>query len=181
MAIEGDYEPSPWEPVAAQVADYERTNGVEGSDFMGGQCIILTTVGAKSKKLRKSPLIRITDGSSYAVIGSMGGAPDHPQWVHNLWADPRARLQDMATLREYLVHEADGDEKARWWAIATDAWPDYDTYQESTDRVIPLSFWTLSTDPLADWASAAQNRQMSGVMNTETMKNQPISGRPSFQ
>jgi len=138
MPLTGTYEPTPWEPVAQQVADYERTDGVEGADFMGGPCIILTSVGAKSGNLRKTPLIRVTDGTSYAVIGSMGGAPTSPQWVHNLAANPTVELQDKADRRDYVAHEATGDEKARWWAIATEVWPDYDTYQQATERVIPL-------------------------------------------
>ncbi len=138
MPLEGVYEPSPWEPIAEQVALYESTDGVEGSDFMGGPCIILTSVGAKSAKLRKTPLIRITDGSSYVVIGSMGGAPTSPEWVHNLRANPHVELQDGAIRRDYTAHQADGEEKSRWWAIAADVWPDYDKYQQSTERIIPL-------------------------------------------
>ena len=138
MPLEGEYEPSPWEPIAEQVELFERTDGVEGADFMGGPCIILTTKGARSGKLRKTPLIRVTDGDSYAVIGSMGGAPDHPQWVHNLRAHAVAELQDGATRRDYAVREVEGDEKDVWWARATQVWPDYDTYQSSTERVIPL-------------------------------------------
>lgn len=135
---DAEYVPSPWQPVAAQVADYERTNGQEGGEFMGGPCIVLTTVGARTGKLRKTPLIRVTDGQSYAVIGSMGGAPTHPQWVHNLRATPRARLQDGADVGEYAVREATGRERAQWWNRATEVWPDYDDYQSTTDRQIPL-------------------------------------------
>lgn len=138
MSIEGEYEPSPWEPIAEQVALYERTGGAEGSTLEGAPCIILWTLGARTGRIRKTPLMRIEDGGSYAVIGSMGGAPDDPKWVHNLRATPEARLQDGATLRDYAVREVDGDEKARWWAIATGVWPSYDDYQASTDRVIPL-------------------------------------------
>jgi deazaflavin-dependent oxidoreductase (nitroreductase family) len=138
MTLDGEYEPSPWEPVADQVALYERTGGAEGADFMGGPCVILTTKGAKTGKLRKTPLIRVTDGESYVVIGSLGGAPTHPQWVHNLRATPLARLQDGPTLHDCTVREVVGDEKSRWWKLATSVWPDYDVYQQSTDRVIPL-------------------------------------------
>lgn len=138
MPLEGEYEPSPWEPIAEQVELYERTGGAEGAEFMGGPCIILTTRGARSGKLRKTPLIRVTDGTSYAVIGSMGGAPDHPQWVHNLRAHDLAELQDGAARRDYRVREATGDDKAAWWARATEVWPDYDGYQAATERVIPL-------------------------------------------
>ena len=138
MPLDGEYEPSPWEPIAEQVEQYERTDGVEGGEFMGGPCIILTTKGARSGKLRKTPLIRVTDGTSYVVIGSMGGAPNDPQWVHNLRANPLAELQDGAERRDYAVREVDGDEKTTWWQRATGVWPDYDTYQSSTERVIPL-------------------------------------------
>jgi F420H(2)-dependent quinone reductase len=138
MVLDGDYVPSPWGPVADQVALYERTGGEEGAEFMGGTCIILTTKGARTGQLRKTPLIRVTDGTSYAVVGSLGGAPDHPQWVHNLRAEPRARLQDGPVVRDYAVREVDGPEKAEWWARATEVWPDYDEYQAATTRVIPL-------------------------------------------
>ena len=138
MPLDGEYEPSPWEPIAEQVAQYESTGGVEGGEFMGGPCIILTSKGATSGKLRKTPLIRVSDDTSYAVVGSMGGAPDHPQWVHNLRANPLAELQDGAERRDYAVREVDGEEKATWWSRATSVWPDYDTYQSATERVIPL-------------------------------------------
>lgn len=138
MPLTGEYEPSPWEPIAEQVALFESTNGAEGNEFMGGPCIILTSVGAKSGKLRKTPLIRVTDGTSYAVIGSMGGAPTAPQWVHNLQANPQVELQDGAVKADYTARQLEGDEKAAWWARATEVWPDYDTYQASTERIIPL-------------------------------------------
>lgn len=81
----------------------------------------------------------MTDGDgSYAVIGSMGGAPVHPQWVHNVRDNPIARLQDGETARDYRVREVEGDEKSTWWARATKVWPDYDSYQAATDRAIPL-------------------------------------------
>lgn len=136
MPLDGEYEPSPWEPIAEQVEQYERTDGVEGGEFMGGPCIILTSKGARSSKLRKTPLIQITDGTSYVVIVD-GGAPDHPQWVHNLRANPLVELQDGADRRDYTAREATGDEKATCGPL-TRVWPDYDTYQSSTDRVIPL-------------------------------------------
>ena len=138
MPLTGTYEPSPWEPIADQVADYERTDGEEGAEFMGGPCIILTTKGAKTGNLRKTPLIRVTDGTSYVVIGSMGGAPNSPQWVTNLRTNPLVELQDRADRRDYVAREVTGDEKARWWSLATEVWPAYDEYQTKTERIIPL-------------------------------------------
>ena len=138
-AFDAPYEPSPWEPIAAEVARYEESGGAAPSDLVGDQWIVLWTIGATSGNVRKTPLVRVADeGGSYAVIGSMGGAPSHPQWVHNVRAHPIARIQDGPHLHDLAVREADGDEKAAWWARATAVWPDYDAYQAATDRVIPL-------------------------------------------
>lgn len=137
--FDAPYEPSPWEPIAEEVARYERSGGTEPSELVGDQWFILWTIGASSGKVRKTPLVRIADGEGrYAVIGSMGGAPSHPQWVHNVRANPVARIQDGPDVHDLVVREADGDEKAQWWARATAVWPDYDAYQAATDRVIPL-------------------------------------------
>jgi deazaflavin-dependent oxidoreductase (nitroreductase family) len=144
MPIEGEYEPSPWEPVAEQVRLYEESGGTEGTEMNGKPCVILTTRGRRSGKLRKSPLMRVTDGISYAVVASMGGAPTHPLWYLNLLDDPVVTLQDGADVRDYRAREVTGDEKAVWWARATEVWPSYDKYRANTDRVIPL----VVLDPL---------------------------------
>ncbi len=137
--FDAEYVPSPWEPIAQEVERYERTDGSEASEIVGDQWIVLWTLGASTGSVRKTPLVRTTDGEGrYAVVGSAGGAPNHPHWVHNLRATPIARLQDGPTLREYTVREVEGDEKAEWWRRATAVWPDYDTYQAGTDRAIPV-------------------------------------------
>lgn len=138
MPLEGEYEPSPWGPVAEQVELYERTGGAEGDLLEGKPCVILTTKGRKSGRLRKSPLMRVADGDRYAVVASMGGAPKHPVWYLNLVANPDVRLQDGPTVHDLRARIATGDEKAEWWARATEVWPKYDEYQASTDRQIPL-------------------------------------------
>jgi deazaflavin-dependent oxidoreductase (nitroreductase family) len=139
LGFDAEYEPSPWEPIAQEVERYERTDGAEPSEIVGEHWVILWTVGAKSGKVRKTPLVRVTDGNGrYSVIGSQGGAPTHPQWVHNLRANPIARLQDGGVVGDYTVREVDGEDKAAWWARSSEVWPDYDGYQEATDRPIPL-------------------------------------------
>lgn len=138
-AFDAEYEPSPWGPVAEEVERYERSGGSEPSSLVGDKWIILWTLGAKSGKVRKTPLVRVTDGEGrYAVIGSLGGAPQHPQWVHNVRAEPIARLQDGEQLTQFAVREVGGDEKATWWARAVEIWPAYDDYQAATERTIPL-------------------------------------------
>ena len=137
--LDGEYEPSPWPPIAAEVERYERSGGTEPSDLVGDQWIVLWTLGARSGKVRKTPLVRVADEQGrYAVVGSMGGAPTHPQWVHNVRARPVARLQDGAALHDLAVREVEGDEKAEWWARAVAVWPDYDAYQAATERSIPV-------------------------------------------
>jgi F420H(2)-dependent quinone reductase len=138
MPLNGEYEPSPSQFVRDQVETYERTGGAEGNTMMGKPVIILTTAGAKSGKLRKTPLMRVEHGGKYAVVASKGGAPSHPVWYHNIAANPHVELQDGATRKDYRAHEATGDEKAEWWQRAVEAWPDYAEYQKKTNREIPL-------------------------------------------
>jgi deazaflavin-dependent oxidoreductase (nitroreductase family) len=136
--LNGEYEASPWGPVADQVELYERTDGAEGYELEGKPCIILWTRGRSSGKVRKSPLMRVEHDGSYAVVASMGGAPQNPTWYGNMVADANVSLQDKGERHDYTARQVEGDEKAEWWARATEVWPAYDTYQASTDRVIPL-------------------------------------------
>lgn len=138
MPLEGEYEPGTWDLARDQVELYESTNGAKGTVLNGAPCIILTNVGAKTGKLRKNPLIRVTDGTNYAVLGSMGGAPTSPNWVTNLRTNPHVELQDGPVKRDYTAREVSGDERTHWWRLATEAWPPYDDYQAKTERVIPV-------------------------------------------
>ncbi|CAM8641856.1 hi_GC_TIGR00026, deazaflavin-dependent oxidoreductase, nitroreductase family [Acidimicrobiia bacterium] len=133
-----EYEPSPWEPIADHVERYIATNGEDGFIWEGGEVIILTTTGAKSGKERRTPLIRVTDGERYFVVASMGGAPQNPQWFHNMVANPEVTIQDRGEVMQLTARVASPEEKAKFWPIAVAAWPDYDKYQESTERDIPL-------------------------------------------
>lgn len=99
---------------------------------------MLTSVGAKSGKLRKTALMRVEHEGVYAVVASLGGAPANPRWYFNLKANPHVELQDGAVKRDYTAREVTGDDKAPWWVRAVEAWPDYATYQTRTDRVIPV-------------------------------------------
>jgi deazaflavin-dependent oxidoreductase (nitroreductase family) len=138
MALEGEYEPSPEQWVRDQVTSYEATGGAEGNLLRGKPVVILTTVGAKSGKLRKTPLMRVEHDGTYAVVASLGGAPRHPVWYHNIVADPHVALQDGPEPRDMTAREVTGDEKAQWWERADEAWPDYASYQKKTDRQIPV-------------------------------------------
>lgn len=138
MPLTGEYEPSPYAPVAEQVELYERTGGTEGNVLQGKPVVILTTRGAKSGKIRKTPLMRVTDGTRYAVVASQGGAPTNPSWYHNILADPHVSLQDGAVAGDYVARRVEAEEREKWWAMATEVWPDYEEYRQKTDREIPV-------------------------------------------
>ncbi|WP_433218105.1 nitroreductase family deazaflavin-dependent oxidoreductase [Dactylosporangium sp. CS-047395] len=138
MPLSGEYEPSPTDWSRDQVELYERTNGAEGNTLRGRPVIVLTSLGAKSGKIRKTPLMRVEHDGEYAVVASLGGAPKHPVWYHNLVANPHVELQDGPVKQDYTAREVTGEEKAEWWERATATWPDYAEYQKKTDRQIPL-------------------------------------------
>jgi deazaflavin-dependent oxidoreductase (nitroreductase family) len=138
MPLTGEYEPSPTDWSREQVELFERTSGAEGNTMRGRPIIVLTSKGAKSGKLRKTPLMRVEHDGEYAVVASLGGAPKHPVWYYNLVANPHVELQDGPIKRDYDAHEATGEEKDLWWKRATATWPDYDEYQTKTERSIPL-------------------------------------------
>ncbi|MFJ1735411.1 nitroreductase family deazaflavin-dependent oxidoreductase [Streptomyces sp. NPDC088254] len=140
MPLEGEYEPSPTKWVRDQVELYESSGGTEGTTLQdtGRPVIVLTTRGSKSGKIRKTPLMRVEHDGRYAVVASLGGAPRHPVWYHNVKADPRVELQDGPVKRDMRAREVTGEEKAQWWERAVAAYPPYADYQEKTDREIPV-------------------------------------------
>ena len=132
------YEPSPWRLISDHVQRYLDTDGDDGFEWEGAKCVILTTVGRKTGSLRRSPLIRIRDGNRYIVVGSMGGAPRHPDWYLNLVANGDVTIQDRDEIHRLTARTATGEERAELWALALREWPDYAQYQTRTDREFPL-------------------------------------------
>ncbi|MFK4226008.1 nitroreductase family deazaflavin-dependent oxidoreductase [Streptomyces sp. NPDC019890] len=138
MPLEGEYEPSPAKWVRDQVELYESSGGTKGTTLRGMPVIVLTTKGARSGKIRKSPLMRVEHDGAYAAVASLGGAPKHPVWYHNVVADPHVELQDGPVRQDMTAREVTGDEKAVWWKRAVEAYPDYAAYQKKTEREIPV-------------------------------------------
>ncbi|MGW2836282.1 nitroreductase family deazaflavin-dependent oxidoreductase [Streptomyces sp. NPDC001493] len=138
MPLKGEYEPSPTQWVRDQVELYESSGGTQGTTMRDMPVVVLTTKGARSGKIRKSALMRVEHDGIYAVVASLGGAPKHPVWYHNVTADPRVELQDGPVRQDMIAREVTGDEKALWWERAVEAFPDYADYQKKTDRVIPV-------------------------------------------
>jgi deazaflavin-dependent nitroreductase family protein len=140
MPLQGEYAPSTSGWAREQAERYEASGGTEAATLRDTDMpvIVLTTVGAKSGKLRKTALMRVEHEGVYAVVASRGGAPVHPQWYFNLVANPLVELQDGPEKHDYRAREVFGDEKAAWWERSVAAYPPYAEYQQRTERQIPV-------------------------------------------
>lgn len=138
MPLTGDYEPGAFDLSRGQVDLYESSGGTEGTDNQGKPVILLTSVGAKTGKLRKTPLMKVEHDGEYAVVASLGGAPKHPVWYFNVVANPHVELQDGPVKKDYQAREVHDDEYAAWFDRAVEAWPDYAEYQKKTTRKMPI-------------------------------------------
>jgi len=143
MPLQGEYAPSTSGWARRQAEAFEASNGAEANTLRGKPIILLTSVGAKTGKLRKTALMRVEHDGEYVVVASMGGAPEHPVWYYNLKQHPHVELQDGAERHDYTAVELEpGAERDAWWERAVEAWPDYATYQSKTDRLIPVFLLT---------------------------------------
>jgi deazaflavin-dependent oxidoreductase (nitroreductase family) len=136
-----EYVPSPRQWVRDQVELYEGSGGTKGTTLRdtGLPVIVVTHRGNKTGAIRKTPLMRVQDGTRYVLVGSMGGAPSNPVWVYNLRANPTVEIRDLTTVQTMRVREvADEAERARLWKLAVAAFPPYEEYQAKTTRRIPV-------------------------------------------
>ncbi|MEV0295069.1 nitroreductase family deazaflavin-dependent oxidoreductase [Nocardia sp. NPDC050710] len=138
MPLTGDYAPSTSGWARKQAETYEDSGGTKGTSMMGKPVILLTTRGAKTGNLRKTPLMRVEHDGEYAIVASLGGDPKNPVWYYNVKADPHVELRDGTAAKDYTAREVFGREKALWWQRAVEAWPDYAKYQTKTTRQIPV-------------------------------------------
>ncbi|MEO7752297.1 MAG: nitroreductase family deazaflavin-dependent oxidoreductase [Terracoccus sp.] len=138
MTITGEYIPSPSEWVRKQVEMIAETGTTGSVDIQGLPVVLLTMLGAKSGSVRKVPLMRVEHDGAYAAVASQGGAPEHPQWYHNLRKHPDLDLQ--VDTETFPVHArvVEGEEREAWWQRCVEAFPDYAGYQVKTERQIPV-------------------------------------------
>ena len=146
------YSPSPSERVRDQVARYEATDGADGGDLGGRPVVILTTRGATSGAIRKTPIMRVVDSDAYVAIASYAGNPRNPAWYRNLVAHPAAEIRDRARRIRVRAREVHGDEKARLWAIADAGNPAYADYRAHAGRDIPV----LVLEPVSERRSPSE-------------------------
>ena len=139
MTLTGERLISPVGWVREQTEKILATGTTTSVVHVSGRPIVLVTIrGAKSGKLRYTPLMRVEHDGRYALVASKGGAPEHPRWYRNLVANPHVELQDGTETKEYDAREVTGDERAQWWERSVAAYPPYAEYQEKTDRQIPV-------------------------------------------
>jgi F420H(2)-dependent quinone reductase len=140
MPVTGEYAPSPRRWVSDQVELFEKSAGTEGTTLLdtGLPVVIVTNLGARTGKVRKTPLMRVEHDGRYAAVASMGGAPKNPVWYYNLQANPRVELQDGPKRSDMIARELTGTERAEWWKRAVAAYPPYAEYQTRTSRQIPV-------------------------------------------
>ena len=138
MPLQGEYEPSSAKWARDQVEEIEGSGGTQGTLLRGVPVIVITSVGSRSGKLRKNPVMRVEHEGVYAAVASKGGAAEHPSWYRNLVEHPLVELQDGPSKGDYRAREVSGEERALWWDRAVKVWPDYADYETKTDREIPV-------------------------------------------
>ena len=150
MALTGEYVPSTSQWVRDQVEEFEASDGQRANtlpDHPEWPIVVITSLGHKSGKLRKNPVMRVEHEGVYAAVASKGGHPEHPEWFHNFVAHPELDLQDGADKATYRARIAEGDERALWWGRAVAVYAPYAEYQEKTDREIPVFILERDSDP----------------------------------
>lgn len=140
MPVTGEYEPSPRQWVRDQVELFESSGGTRGTTLLDTDLpvVIVTNLGAKTGKVRKTPLMRVEHDGCYAAVASLGGAPKNPVWYYNLKANARVQLQDGPNRLDMVARELSGAEREEWWQRAVGAYPPYAEYQTKTSRRIPV-------------------------------------------
>ena len=146
MPLKGEYAPGTSAWARKQAETFEASGGTKAATLSGKPIIVMTSVGAKTGKLRKTALMRVEHDGEYAVVASRGGSAKNPVWYYNLKANPHVELQDGATTRDYEAREVTGEEKATWWKRALAVWPAYEGYQQKTSRKIPVFVLEPMTD-----------------------------------
>jgi F420H(2)-dependent quinone reductase len=138
MPLTGEYAPGRAKAARRQAELYEASNGAEAADLGGYPVVVLTSIGAKTGKLRKTALMRVEHDGRYGLLASPDTSPRRPDWYYNVKANPVVELQDRAVRREYLAREAHGAERDAWWRRAVETFPPFERYQARKPGPIPI-------------------------------------------
>jgi deazaflavin-dependent oxidoreductase (nitroreductase family) len=129
---------SPEDWVSDHVRRYVDSDGADGHIMNGVKCLLLTTRGQKSGKLRRTPLVYCQDGDRFVIIASRGGNDAHPAWFLNVEAEPEVEIQVLAEHHALRARIAVGDERSTFWKMMVGVFADFEDYQKKTSRQIPV-------------------------------------------
>ena len=120
------------------VAEFRANGGKVGPPFEGATLLLITTTGARSGQPRLAPLAYLQVGDMMVIVGSKAGSDTNPDWVHNLRANPRARIEVGTDAYDVVARELPPDERNDVYPKIVAVAPGFGEYQEKTTRVIPL-------------------------------------------
>jgi len=123
---------------ASIIEEFRANGGKVGGPFEGAPMVLLHTTGAKSGQARVSPLMYQDLGGAIAVFASKAGAPDNPDWYHNVVAHPDVTAEVGTETKAYRARVAEGDERDRIWSAQKEIAPGFADYEAKTSRVIPV-------------------------------------------
>jgi deazaflavin-dependent oxidoreductase (nitroreductase family) len=120
------------------IDEFRANKGKVGGMFAKANMILLTTTGAKSGQSRTTPLVYSKDGARLVVIASMAGAPNNPDWYHNLRANPTATVEVGTEKFKVKASVTSGDERERLYNAQAAQMPVFNDYRKKTTRQIPV-------------------------------------------
>ena len=120
------------------IEEFRRNNGKVSGQFEGMPLLLINSIGAKSGEVRTKPLAYYADGERYVIIASFAGAKAHPPWYHNLVANPEIDIEVGPETFRAKAEVIPEPERTELYAKITEQMPIFATYQEKTERVIPL-------------------------------------------
>jgi deazaflavin-dependent oxidoreductase (nitroreductase family) len=120
------------------IEQFRANGGKVGPPFEGAPLLILHSTGAKSGKTRLAPIVYQQVDGSWAIFASKAGAPDNPDWYHNLLANPSATIEVGAEVVPVTARVLDATEREPIWAKQKELMPGFAEYEAQTDRTIPV-------------------------------------------
>jgi deazaflavin-dependent oxidoreductase (nitroreductase family) len=129
---------SPADFNAKIIDEFHANEGRVGGMFEGVPLLLLHHSGAKSGKSRVNPLAYQSDNGRYVIFASKGGAPANPAWYHNLKAEPNVTIEVGTDTIDVAASEASGEERDRLFRTQVERVPQFDEYEQKTERVIPV-------------------------------------------
>ena len=117
---------------------YKLSGGRLFNRMGGGEICIVKMTGAKSGQPREFPLMYVPYRNGIVLVASLAGAPKHPVWYHNLIKYPQFEVTVESTVRKLVARIASKEEKNEVWPLCCRIYPDFQLYQDRTERDIAV-------------------------------------------